>query len=368
MAVSVDISQEPAYLSDGSYSSDFDRRWFADLLRDGIVNGTDFLVSAGAGFTVNVSSGKAYVSGQNVDDQGMYRVREPNTNTGTITIPAADLSKPRIDQLALMVMDASNDTSGNRKGLLKLLQGVATTGATLTNRTGAADLTTLADNTKSVLLLSDILVPAGVSTSAACIFRDRRKLSWPRNTAYVSKTNVSYVTGNSITEDDLIPQQTIPGYFLRSTAPFGASGNIIRITGFGHIENTSGGSRNYTFKLYTARGTDALSLTWGDVTAIGAAATDYRPIKIILTLYVDTLGAITPFLEFQIANTGTTLAGNGDLASGAFGSIVGQPFSINALSTTNPSLDVKWKLTTLISGAATPSTQVQINNLVTEVL
>lgn len=368
MAVSIDISQEPAYLSDGSYSADSDRRWIADIMRDGIINGTDFLVSAGSGFTVNVASGKAYVAGQNVDDQGMYRVKEPNTNTGTITIPASDLSKPRIDQLVLMVMDASNDTSGNRKGLLKLIQGVATTGATLTNRTGAADLTTLADNTKSVLLLSDILVPAGVSTSAACVIRDRRKLSWPRNTPYMSKTNASYFTGNSITEDDLIPQQTIPGYFLRSTAGAGVFGNIIRITGFGHIENTSGGSRNYTFKLYTSRGTDPLVLSWGDITAIGAAATDYRLFKIVINLYVDTLFGICVFMEIQFGNTGTVLAGNGDLAAAAFSSIVGEAFGFNAVSNTSPTLDVKWKLTTTISGTATPSTQVQINNLLTEIL
>src|SRR3954465_2954389 len=120
MAVSYDTSVSPSYIAGISYDPVFDRRRFDDALRPGIIDLGDFLVSAGTGMGINIAAGKALVSGLNVADQGMYRIKEPNANVGSITIPASDLSKPRIEQVVGMVQDADHDTSGQRKSLIKL--------------------------------------------------------------------------------------------------------------------------------------------------------------------------------------------------------------------------------------------------------
>lgn len=273
MATSVDISIEPSYLSDGSYTGQNDRQWFDDIMRDGILAGTDFVVTAGTTNTLSISAGQAYVLGQNVAAQGMYRVREPNANNNAITITNGDVSKPRIDQLVLMVKDASHDTSGLRKGMLKIIDGVATTGATLNNRTGVADLTTLPDNTKSVLLLTDILVPAGATTSAACTIRDRRKLSWPKNTLYATKVSpLNYFVQGTNVETDLVPTQNIPGYFTRSAWYSATNPRMFEIAVLAELENSSGASRTALWTIYVGNTVASMAPMWSD-TSIAIPAT-----------------------------------------------------------------------------------------------
>lgn len=371
----VDISIEPAYLSDGSYTPQNDRAWYNDIMRDGIITAGDFLVSAGTLFTLSVASGIALVQGKNVTDQGMYRVREPNTNANAIAITAADASKPRIDQLILIVMDATNDTSGLRKGRLELIPGVATTGATLNGREGAADLTTLTDNSKSTLLLADVLVPAAAITSAACTIRDRRKLTWPKNVPYVwSKVGSGFVA-NVAGETDLIVTQTIPGYMLRDSDYTGVP-HVIEVAGIGYIENASGSTRTVALSIYGSRGNNSpTTQIWADTLISIPTSAIWRPIMFRLffsitgTLTHTTISQINFFGDIALSGSGAATLGGGDV-----GAVPTLPFSpISSFSSVGPSpavgdpnLNFNWKMTANLS-AASASFDINIIQMITQI-
>jgi hypothetical protein len=61
-------------------------------------------------------------------------------------------------------MDNTHDGAGFNEARIETVPGTATSGATLANRSGAANLTTLGEASKNVLLLYDILMPAAASS------------------------------------------------------------------------------------------------------------------------------------------------------------------------------------------------------------
>jgi microcystin-dependent protein len=73
-------------------------------------------------------------------------------------------------------MDTTHDSSGFSEARIEVVPGTPTSGATLANAAGAANLTTLGEASKSVLLLAYVLVPAaaGSLTSTATNIRDMR--------------------------------------------------------------------------------------------------------------------------------------------------------------------------------------------------
>lgn len=362
-----DTSEEPIFLSDETLPPVHDRRWFDDIMRDGIIGTSDLLVSAGTIRNVNITSGKALVLGQNVSDQGLYRVRQPGNYVGYAILAAGDPSNPRIDQAILRVFDADHDTSGVRKGRLEIVPGVPTAGATLANRNGAADLTALTDNSKNVLLLSDILVPIGAATSAGCTFRDRRKLAWPKNVPYVTKDpTVQSISGAGTIQ---VAAGGIPGYLLRDADYDLTKARRIKITINGLMENSSGASRTTVWEFGMSRGGGAAS-TWSD-TSIAIPATSAGIMRVI-KWEIDILVALRPGSSNveaygNIAVSGQPSAfGWGDI--GAL-PLLNNPFALSGGPITPASAinnDISWYIATTHSSSLATFNE-QTNLIVTEI-
>lgn len=175
MAYTKVVISDPLYMQPDTYSAQDDRRAWADFISPGVVGVNDFLVTWVSALTVQVAAGVAYVPGLNVADQGLYRQRESgNTN---IAVGAGDATNPRLDQIILRVLDHVHDTSGLDEARIEVVPGTPTSGATLVNRNGAADLTALTENSKSVLLLADVLVPAGASAISGAAIGDKRAVA-----------------------------------------------------------------------------------------------------------------------------------------------------------------------------------------------
>jgi hypothetical protein len=137
----------------------------------------DFMVTqraAGANMSVDVNmppGAFAYVQGDTIDGQGLYTVPGHASNINE-TIAGSDPTNPRIDQIVLEVQDNVLDASAGNDARTRVVQGTATAGATLANRSGAAALP------GSALLLADVLVGAAATTLGNAVIRDRRK--WAR--------------------------------------------------------------------------------------------------------------------------------------------------------------------------------------------
>jgi hypothetical protein len=148
-----------------------DLRKVWEVLQEGAV-GDGLLVSQGAGLTIDVAAGVGFIEGDTVADQGLYRVfNDATLNSSAFPqggIAAADATKPRLDQIVVEIKDNEYDASGDYAAIPRVLTGVATTGATLDNRNGAAALP------DSTILLADVLVPAASPSIDAEDVRDRR--------------------------------------------------------------------------------------------------------------------------------------------------------------------------------------------------
>lgn len=350
----IDVSQEPSYLSDGSYTADSDRRWFEDIMRDGVIGTGDFLVSAGTGgaMHLSVAAGRALVPGLNVTDQGKYRVKEPTALVNAFDVPASDPSKNRIDAVILRVFDASNDASGVRKARFEVVPGTPTTGADLNSRQGAADLTTLTDSSKSVLHLADVRVTAGGTTTNTMPIRDRRKLAWPKNAPYTFiNNNLTYTVTALNTEADLIPAQIIPGYLMRDADYDLTKPRHIKIRIRGELFS-SAGTLTTVWKLYFGRGDAGVSTNfWTDTTPGIPASGTWRPFQMDLNFLVPTSALFqTGFWgRIFVGGVGAT-AGLGDIGAAP---LIYAPISSQAgtmiggtLPLISTNCDLTWKLTT----------------------
>lgn len=163
------LSPDPLYLQTKSYDARSLRKPFSDFLSPGVEDAASFAVSINSGLQMSIAAGTAFVLGQNVADQGLYR--QYTTAAVLVSATAHHATLPRIDQVVMRIMDSTHDASGFNEARIEIVPGTATAGATLDNRNGAANLATLGENSKSVLLLADLLVPA---TSGAVTVRDKR--------------------------------------------------------------------------------------------------------------------------------------------------------------------------------------------------
>lgn len=166
------LSPDPLYLQTKSYTAQADRKPFADFLNPGVVNFGDYAVTVVSGMTLQIAAGAAWVAGQNISDQGYYR--QYMSGAVQLACTAAHGTYPRLDQVILRVLDNAADGSGVEEARIEIVPGTPSAGATLDNRTGAANLTTLLETSKSLLLLSDVLVPAQASSLVAGNLRDKR--------------------------------------------------------------------------------------------------------------------------------------------------------------------------------------------------
>lgn len=142
------------------------------LRQFGEVEGTNdgFVVSERAGspnMSVDVSVGTAAVE---IDTGALSGIAQViNDAVANVSIPTADATLPRIDQVLIQYNDTSIPAGvGGNTPTLRLLQGTPTAGATLDNRLGAAALP------NDALRLADVLVPALARSIPNANVRDRR--------------------------------------------------------------------------------------------------------------------------------------------------------------------------------------------------
>lgn len=169
------VDTTPQYLQSKSYSAQKFRTWFADIAQSGVFSDADFALSLLGGLAYRMSAGKAYIQGQQVADQGMYRMN--SLANADLVVPTGHASLPTLHQVILRVMDNTHDGSGFNEGRIETVPGTPTAGATLENRSGAANLTTLGEASKNVLLVYDILMPAAAVAISAGNVRRRAQLA-----------------------------------------------------------------------------------------------------------------------------------------------------------------------------------------------
>lgn len=147
------------------------RRITQDAVGVGVNGLTSFQVSFASGLVCNVAGGVAYVRGISSVQQGMYECFQ--ASGGTVTLGAADGTNPRIDQVVLIVQDATEDGGSNNRGFVTVIPGTPTSGADLNNRNGAPKLSS--QSSPTIILLADCLVSAGNSPAfSGSNIRDRR--------------------------------------------------------------------------------------------------------------------------------------------------------------------------------------------------
>lgn len=159
----------------------------------GVVGYAAYRVAALAGMTLDVGAGGGYqavvipIGGTT----GEMRRYEGALASPAVTIPAADSTNPRIDAV---IAEAPADADSNTPNV-RVVAGVATSGATLDNRTGAAALPAASVH------LADVLVGAGVTSIVAGNIRDRRRMSTATAGAHI----IQALTG------DVVPLEPVAG-------------------------------------------------------------------------------------------------------------------------------------------------------------
>jgi len=143
-------------------------------LQTGRVNAGDYKVTQHStpNMTVDVAAGGAWIIGTTATRQGIYhQVNDALVNVGNFA--NSDPTNPRLDQVILVVNDSSI-AGGSDNPQFAIVQGAATAGATLDNRSGAvADATINTTYRNSWVRWADVLIPAGSSSILNANIRDR---------------------------------------------------------------------------------------------------------------------------------------------------------------------------------------------------
>ena len=173
------------------------------IFQEGVISAGDFRVTPGAGLALNYAQGYAVVK----DDTGVIAagaLLPVFLSSGSVSVASNASGNPRIDQVILTI-------TGWRAGTVSVLQGTATVGATLDNRSGAAALP------NNAVRLADVLMPNGFAGPfvQATHIRDRRP--WARGgVAYVAGTGGGDFSTASVTF------QVIPSMDVRMEVTSGA--------------------------------------------------------------------------------------------------------------------------------------------------
>lgn len=172
------LEVSPAFIQANTYSAEITRRATTGLLQargssigsvaGGFVNvaAGDLLMAAPvSGMSVNVAPGECVVPGTTSTTQSGYYLF--NASTTNLSISTANPTNPRIDLVCATINDASYAGALN-SGVLQVVTGTPTSGATLINLSGAPSLPT------SSLLIGYVLVPAAASNIVAGDLGDKR--------------------------------------------------------------------------------------------------------------------------------------------------------------------------------------------------
>ena len=136
-----------------------------------VANLASFVVSAGAGMNVNISTGDGLIS---VDSTLARRIQVDATETATV--PAASASFNRIDSVVAYIDTAVSPTTSvtdNTNNILKFVVVAGTASASLAAPTGAAILSAIGAG-KPYMVLYDLLLPQNAANVSGITLTDRR--------------------------------------------------------------------------------------------------------------------------------------------------------------------------------------------------
>lgn len=229
---------------------------------------------AGANQSVDVVAAsalnRAWVRGQTITDQGMYRVDYINATILNLDIAAADPTNPRIDQIFLAVEDAQHAGSNNQ-ATVRVVVGTATVGATLDNRTGAGAVPV----GMSSILLADVLVPALSASVVTANIRDRRPVAGFGTVPWLGSTGPAQVDQVALMPSPMLIVAGGNGNIANAGAGGGQTDNQQlaalmylprRIVGATRIrwrygQATTAASSNYVLAIYDASGRLIVGIT-----------------------------------------------------------------------------------------------------------
>lgn len=123
----------------------------------GIIGTGDLAISAGGSLTINIAAGECVIPGSLLYASAVSGYYLRNTSTFNISINTANPTNPRVDLVCGTINDATYHGATNN-GVLQVIPGTPTSGATLSNLSGAAALP------DASLLLGYVLVPASASS------------------------------------------------------------------------------------------------------------------------------------------------------------------------------------------------------------
>lgn len=183
----------PDFLQVKTYSAKALRAMLMDRsIQSGVYGAGDIMPTqrlAGATMSVDVAAGSAWVLGTTSSRQGAYHAY--NDAPLNVSIASNASGNPRIDQVVLHVYDSIDGAAASDTAAIEVIQGVATAGATLANRTGASALPA------NCLLLADVLVANGAASITNSVIRDRRQ--WARGVNFLVHRTTNASAGSDYT-------------------------------------------------------------------------------------------------------------------------------------------------------------------------
>lgn len=285
----------------------------------------------------NTSLNQAWVRGTTRDGLGLWRAdnvsyADPTTNTFLAQIntglifSANDPTNARIDQVFLRILDQQHDGGGSNLLQIQVVDGTATGGATLDNRTGVGAVPA------NSILLADVLMPGGgASQVLTANIRDRRPRCLRWDSGIAGSTPLTVPTSQfdfapGIRKDDftLTTMPTLAQAAVQVYLPNRiAAATRIRWT---YKQGGTAAIGNYVIGIYDSSG--RLVRDTGTVAYTGAlgtfqnrsetitAATFEPGIYYVLFGHNFSAGSATAISAFYVATAGTTAVASQFVASG----------------------------------------------------
>lgn len=316
----------------------FGEATFYDLLDDlfgaGVVTGCAVVQNpGGADMSVTVQAGRAVVA---VTGGGKRIFKNSaNSNSGVpgllnatdwiATFTAAHGTHPRIDRVVAQVQDNLVDASGENRGMLRVVAGTATSGATLSNLTGAAAVPDGCEH------LAYVLVPAGSTTvTTANILNTTQRSAVGRGMAAGAPELLRYylnatvapvngvtaglcVTGRTWASSIAHPESDFVGWDATNKRPYAKVAGLYRATArVGYALESSVASQLVASAILSASGGGSDIASWIDADTKKAYASPLLELTVAmdpnehigLSLYLSvSAGTYNGYVNFGAAET-----------------------------------------------------------------
>ena len=220
-----------------------------------VANAASFVVSAGTGMLVNISTGAGLISDTIARRIGTDAVE-------TATVPTASASFNRIDTVLAYIDTSVTPSTGvtdNTNDILKFVVVAGTAASTPVAPTGAAIISAIGAG-KPYMVLYDVLVPQNATNTSGMTFTDRRVLPTSQSIAdaivtaakiATSAVTTAKVATNAITGDKLATNAILLGYADTATTQGGITTTETDLTGLTITVTVPAGGRSIKISAST---------------------------------------------------------------------------------------------------------------------